>query len=157
MTMMGKFAGSKNEGSHPPTYGVTLTVLALLLAACSSDDGDTQALQGLNPCATEGALYKQRCIERPGGTCGVIPDTLIDTNNEAQVTGDSRCETVTEDGCNVRASGCRSSADGCTLYQTWETSFAEDGSHATVILAVDISCSDGSSCSSMYDCMIDRQ
>lgn len=137
-----------------------------MLAGCSSgDESDGRAANRLNSCATRNATYIQTCVEA-SGNCGPMPDQVVNTDAAGAAAIESaRCESVAQDGCTARATGCayESTAPaakqmgGCTIAETYSTTFAQDGSSASSVATVRIDCGDGSWCQSTYKCSIVRQ
>src|SRR5262249_46122489 len=131
----------------------------LSLFACSvdpveADGGDHRA----NPCATPGATYLQTFTTVSGG-CGDIPSGIVNIGNDGTVPGSNGvvCERVEQDGCRAHDTNCRSSSNGCMLNETFDVSFASDGSSATGLISVQINCNDGSACSGTYRVSMTRQ
>jgi len=136
-----------------------LTPFLLLALACSSGEDDGPGTSQANPCATPGATYVQS-FTTVAGNCGDLPDIIVNIGNEGTVTTDSpiACDKVEQDGCRAHNTGCRSRADnGCNLKSTFETEFEEDGSSASGIMTVVVSCPDGSSCAGTYEYTFTRR
>lgn len=124
-----------------------------LQATTSGSNGD---LNQVNECAIKGVDYIWHFVEHAGGTCGPLPDVVINTN-DPQITS-QLCVSVTQDHCVAHGVACKTSVDGCDVSTTYTTTFATDGSSATSTETITISCSsDGSSCSSTYDVTAKRK
>lgn len=127
------------------------SVVFLLLAACGKDT-DNKA----NPCATKGATYFQHLVEANNGTCGTIPDTIINIGTDGTIPGsDFDCDASTQNGCTARNSGCKTNKDGVNCSTTTSMTFKDDGSSASGLIS--ISCSGAAVCSSTYQATLSRQ
>lgn len=144
-----------------PLKGV-LAVVAVVavvgVVGCSSDDssgGSSGVPNEVNACATKGATYLVHQEERPGGTCGAIPDQIVNIDDPS-ITAFT-CESVTQENCVARGTACKTHEKGCDVTNTYMTTFAADGSSAESVETYNISCSDGSYCTSTYDAAMTRQ
>jgi hypothetical protein len=125
-------------------------ILVLVLVACG---GPPKA----NPCATKGATYVQRFVERANGTCGPIPDTIVNITADGEVAGARLdCESMTQDGCTARNAGCKTTTDGITCTGTSSVTFAADGSTSSGLITTNCS-GNGLACVSTYDVSAVRQ
>ena len=135
-----------------------LCILTATLLGCSAaDDGDSKpdgVRNQINDCATRGASYLNTFQEHSGGTCGPIPDRVVNIDDPA-ITA-STCSSVTQENCVARATACKYSDGGCDFTETYMTTFAQDGSSAAATASIWIECSDGSYCSSTYDVTMRR-
>lgn len=111
-----------------------------------------------NPCATPGATYLDHFVEQSGGTCGAIPDTIININPDGTVatTASVSCATKTQTGCTARDSGCTVTTNGTTCTVTTDITYAADGTSATGLES--LSCTTGNqTCTSSYSVASRRQ
>ncbi|MCA9597704.1 MAG: hypothetical protein KC776_30535 [Myxococcales bacterium] len=133
-------------------------MLWALLVACSggTDDGGGAATNKANPCATPGATYLVHCSEQ-SGDCGSIPDSVTNIGSDGTVANPIKCARIEQDGCTARDTDCKQSANGCNISSTFKTTFAQDGSSATSLNTISVTCSDGSFCTSTYACTLTRQ
>lgn len=120
----------------------------LILSGC----GGTAAV---NPCATPDATYFEHCTEE-SGTCGALPDQVVNTGPDGMVVTATKCAMETADGCIVRGSGCVTEAMGTTVTASFETTFQADGSSAKSIATLTVS-TGAQSCASTYACTLVRQ
>ncbi len=135
-----------------------VVVLLAVTLGCSSDDSggsSGQVRNQVNACATKGASYLQQCVEHAGGTCGQMPDQIINIDDPA-ITA-CWCAAVTQGDCVERGTACKSSQNGCDTTTTYMTTFTADGSSATSTSTITVKCNDGSSCTSTYDCKMTRK
>jgi hypothetical protein len=127
-----------------------------LLVACSSNSSGTST-PSANPCATKNATYLET-LTQVSGNCGPIASQVVNISAEgtvvlpAQVT----CASLTETGCTTRATDCTLTTQGVTFTETFESTFASDGSSATGIVTLTGS-ANGGSCTSTYDITMTRQ
>lgn len=141
-----------------PTKRVLVGAAIVGVVGCSSDEsgsGSAGVPNQLNECATKGATYFAHHEERPGGTCGQVPDQVVNTDDPG-ITA-STCASVTQENCVARGTSCKSFEKGCEITLTYMTKFTADGSSATSVGTYNISCSDGSYCTSTYDVTMTRQ
>ena len=129
-------------------------MFCLMAAGCSaSEEGGA--------CVETGSVYVISSTER-SGDCGdlEITTTVVNTGSGLYLDpgnslspGYSPC-TEEQSGCTFSGS-CRGTGEGCTLDQVFSTTF--EGSTASGVLTIMVSCDDGSSCSSTYDVHAQRQ
>jgi hypothetical protein len=124
----------------------------VLLAACSCSSSTNKA----NPCATPGATYLFHFVEQANGTCGPVPDSIVNINADGTLSSSVSCQTINQTGCTAQDTGCTSSSNGTTCNFTTDVTFASDGSGATGLET--FTCSNGSSsCWSTYAVTAARQ
>lgn len=125
------------------------------MVGCGSDPGPIKILA--NPCATPGSTYYESCVEE-SGTCGPIPDQVININTDGTITSkvNISCAEETQNGCTARDTDCSFSSNGFSFNETFETVFAKDGSTATS-LATMTGNGHGQICVSTYKCSMTRQ
>jgi hypothetical protein len=122
------------------------TLPLLGLVTCAVACGASAPANKANPCATPGATYLSHFVELSGGTCGPIPDEIMNINSDGTLPQSLSCQTVTQDGCTARNTDCTTNG-ACTV--TTDVTFATDGSSASGLETV--SCSTASaSCTSTY-------
>jgi hypothetical protein len=127
-----------------------LAGLAFMSFGCGS--GSAEA----NPCATPGATYLFHLVEHPGGTCGPVPDEIVNVDSDGTTSTSVSCDDITQDGCTARNTGCMSSMNGVDCSVTTDVTFAKDGSGATGLETA--TCSNSSaSCTSTYDVTATRR
>jgi hypothetical protein len=128
------------------------------LPACSSGSGVQTFSEQANPCATRNATYLETGTEQPGGTCGPFPSQVVNIGADGSLTLPSSisCASFSQDGCTARATDCTFSSQGYDFTETFETTFASDGSSAQGILTIS-GTGHGQTCSSTYDVTMTRQ
>lgn len=125
--------------------------LCLFLVGCGGSPA-------ANTCATPGASYLEQCAQE-SGTCGPVPDQVINISPDGQVMGAAgvaSCTSESDVGCVSHKSGCADTVDGTTATSTSETTFAADGSSAKGIITLAID-TGSASCVSTYICQLTRQ
>lgn len=146
---------------HRTCEDLTLFFLGIVACtvACGSSYTSGPALANkANPCATPGATYLSHFVELSGGTCGPIPDEILNINSDGTIPGSQSfsCQTVTQDGCTARDTGCITTTNGTTCTATTDVTFATDGSSASGLETV--SCSNVSTtCTSTYSVSFTQQ
>jgi hypothetical protein len=143
-----------------------LPFLVISAIGCSSNDPDSEKVRNqLNPCATKNATYVVSCVEQ-SGNCGPLADSVFNTDSAGAADLSSvSCDALSQDGCAARGTGCSYESQtpfakqhgGCTVSETYMTTFAQDGSSADSIDTMRIDCGDGSWCQSTYKCRMTRQ
>lgn len=128
------------------------------LIACSSDgDDDKPKTSNANPCATPGATYLQTSTVIDGN-CGDIPAQIINIGNDGTLSEDPiQCDRIEQDGCRAHNTNCVLRTADCTNTFTFTTTFEDDGSSASGLTTMKISCKDGSSCLGTYSVEMVRQ
>jgi hypothetical protein len=141
---------------------VGLLCLTLLsggaLGACGSDSATASPTKvAANPCATPNSTYLQTFTE-VSGNCGPIPSAITNINADGTITQTTSitCANVTQSGCTARDTDCTWSSSGFSYSETFETTFAQDGSSATG-LATLTGMGNGQSCSETYNLSLVRQ
>ena len=126
--------------------GAALSLVGIV--ACGSDSPSPTHVESTkaNPCATPGATYSVVLVEQSGGTCGPIPDDLVNVREDGTLPGPPMsCQSISITGCGAKLNSCWASA-GCAA--TTSITFASDGSSAKG--AETLSCSEFSKCISTY-------
>lgn len=110
---------------------------------------------------SSGASYVVHFAEHAGGTCGPIPDSVVNTSPSGTIQSPSACTNRNrEDGCNVFVDlTCTATDRGVTftITETGEVKWAADGSKGSGTVSEHGSASDGSTCDSTYDVTYTRQ
>jgi hypothetical protein len=125
---------------------------ACIVLGCSSKDGGSTPQA--NPCATKGASYLLTFTEMSGGTCGPVPNQVLNINSDSDGTnnnGVNPCASSELTGCTTRDSDCTSNVNGISCTFNTESTFSSDG--ATLSGMETLSCTYGSpsqSCTSTY-------
>ena len=132
-----------------------LVLFGVITIGCSSSDSGGITVNQLNPCATRGATYLFHC-KTISGNCGEASDSIINTASDGSDTP-MVCERAEQDGCTARDTNCKSTENGCTGTETFETTFTSDGSSASTTETLSISCDNGSKCYGTYQCTYTRQ
>lgn len=99
------------------------------IVACASDSPSPTHVQSnkANPCATHGASYLVVRVEQSGGTCGPIPDEIVNVLADGTLPGRPMvCQSISLTGCTATLTDCL--VDGCGV--TTGITFASDGSSA---------------------------
>jgi hypothetical protein len=125
---------------------------------CGGSSNGGPSSEAANPCATPNSTYLETLTEQAGGTCGAVPSQVINVNADGTIALPTSitCASATQTGCTARDSGCTFSNQGISFSETFETTFASDGSSAMGILTLS-GMGNGESCSSTYDVSIVRQ
>jgi hypothetical protein len=131
-----------------------LMLCGLSLLACGGGSTAPKA----NPCATPGATYLDHFVEGSGGTCGPIPDEIININSDGTeaTTIQISCQTESQTGCTAHNTGCTWTTNGVACNATTDVTFASDGSGASGLETVTCS-SSSASCTSTYTVTLTRQ
>lgn len=125
-------------------------ILAVLLIGCGKEPIKA------NPCATKGATYFQHYVEANNGTCGTIPDTIVNISADGTIPGDPPdCEAITQTGCKAQNTACKTTKNGVTCSATTSVTFEGDGTGAAGL--VTMSCSGAAVCTSTYQVTLIRQ
>src|SRR5262249_6916419 len=78
-----------------------ISLSALALAACSGSATGVGSGSS-EPCVTASASYVARLVEKSGGTCGSVPDTVVNTSADGEFHPAPGCAgTRTVNGCSV--------------------------------------------------------
>ena len=139
----------------------SIAALAGMLACASHTQTFPPDPPKANPCATPGATYLDHFAEQSGGTCGPIPDVIININKDGTLAGSGSgtaptCQSNSGSGCTVKLNNCTSTNNGVTCTITTDVTFAADGSSASGLET--LSCSgSSSSCTSTYKVTATRQ
>jgi len=134
-----------------------LTVLLFAMGACSSSTSGTGS-PSESPCVTPASSYTVHFVEKAGGTCGPIGDTVINTTSDGKLQPTPGCTgTRTVDRCAVTITRytCTPS-NGVTTTETGEVTWASDGSSGSGTVDVSIA-SGATTCSSSYVVTYTRQ
>ena len=125
--------------------------LFLVLAAC----GKPPNLANL--CATKGSTYFAHYVEANNGTCGTVPDAIVNIKADGTIPGDPPvCDSNEQDGCTARNTNCKTSSKGTDCSLTTSVTFDSDGAKAAGLLT--LSCTTGNSiCASTYQVTMLRQ
>jgi len=129
----------------------SIFISALFLLACSSN------VEQANPCATPGATYYQHSTEL-SGNCGSMPDVIVNINQDGTITFPSNisCATQEQNGCTAHDTDCSFGNGDVSCQESFDTTFADDGSSANGLLT--LSCDNGSqSCISTYSISMTRE
>lgn len=135
---------------------LALVVLSLV-AACSSSSSGSSSSASQGPCAQRSGTYLAHYVERSGGTCGALPDSLVTINSQptapaAPCTGSI---SYSKDNCDVTiAQTCPVSSDAgvYTLRQTGTATWNADGSSGSAAIEMILADSNGVvQCQSTYD------
>lgn len=123
-----------------------------LLVGCSSTSASptSPSTNQANPCATKGATYLFHSVETAGGTCGPVPDQIVNINADGTVPGPGvTCEAITQTGCTARNTNCTSTTGANPCKSTTDITFTADGTSASGLQTM--SCTDATgSCTSTY-------
>lgn len=123
-----------------------------LLAACGSNPA-------ANPCATKGATYLFHFVEDPSGTCGPVPDSIVNVGSDGTIASSSSltCDKTELDGCTSKKSNCKTTTStGIQCTVNTSSTFSSDGSSVTGLES--FTCTSGASvCSSTYSVTASRQ
>lgn len=132
-------------------------LLCLIVVGCGSDSGNGHVNLSANPCATPDSTYYESCVEE-SGTCGPIPDQVVNISPSGTFTSKANisCAESTQNGCTARDTDCALSSNGVSINETFETTFAEDGSSATSVITMTMN-GYGQTCVSTYNCTMTRQ
>lgn len=125
--------------------------LMLCLSACG---GPPKA----NPCTTPGATYFVHAVEANNGTCGVIPDQIVNVSSDGTVAAAAgvACDAEEHSGCTTKKTNCKTTSNGVSCSSTSSIEFAKDGSQGSGLLSMN--CSSGAtSCISTYQVVYLRQ
>jgi hypothetical protein len=126
----------------------------VVCAGCSSKSGTTA-----NPCATRGATYLATFAEMSGGTCGPVPQQIVNVDSNGQITNGTSITCANDDlnGCTEMKSGCMgTTSNGCSATIQTDVTFASDGSGASGLETIQVTCG-ASVCSSTYRVSLARQ
>ena len=129
-----------------------------LCVGCSGSSSGGASTEQANPCATKNATYLLTFTEQPGGTCGPIPSQVLNINPDATITSSASitCASGSESGCTARGTDCTWTSQGYSFTETYETTFASDGSSAKGVATI-TGTGNGQSCASTYDTSFVRQ
>lgn len=141
---------------------VSLALLGVALVGCSSSDSSGvspgRQTQAAASCVTSGASYVVQMRERSGGTCGSVPDGVLNTGTDGTVQAPSGCTgEIRNEGCDVYLTEyrCPGKAGG-SVTQNGKVSWAPDGSRGAGVVHFEIEL-DANSCLSSYDVTYTRQ
>ena len=137
-----------------------VSMFCLMAAGCSGGDevsGPTDVQT--NICVTPGSTYLV-ILSEISGDCGSYT-SVLNTNQDGTITTEGAlvCDREEQDGCTVRGTNCQGyDADsGCSITETFSTTFEADGSEASGVSSIQVECDDGSFCYSTYNTYIERQ
>ena len=138
-----------------------VVALAVAVAGCSSSAGagtPPPAPESINPCVTAGASYVIHFAEHPGGACGPIPDSVVNTEPNGTVTAPSGCTGESRvNGCTAILTGYSCPVNGGHFTVTGQINWAQDGSGATGTEQETLTAPNGETCLSTYDVTYRRQ
>jgi hypothetical protein len=133
-----------------------LAIVGLFLVACGSSQ--IQA----DRCATPGASYIMHFAEKAGGTCGPVPDQLMNVSSDGTIDATPspgstyHCSSIDAHGCTLQKNNCaQTNTDGVTCTADSTVTFTADGSAASGLFSV--SCNGAGACSSVYSASLFRQ
>lgn len=140
------------ERFHKASLPMKYLLLPLAIGACSSN------VEQANPCATPDSTYIQSSVEL-SGNCGALPNVIVNINPDGTITFPSNisCQTQVQDGCTARDSDCYFGNNGISCQESFETTFAQDGSSAQGLLTLSCSTSNGQNCTSTYSISMVRE
>jgi hypothetical protein len=98
-------------------------------------------------------------VEDSTGTCGAIPDQIINIGQDGTVANGASitCDKKEIDGCTAKNSGCTSTtASGLSCMLNSDVTYAQDGGSASGLETITCT-SGGSTCSSTYSVTAARQ
>jgi hypothetical protein len=138
--------------------GLVLLGICVGTVACSSTSGTGPGTETANPCATPGASYLESFVEQSGGTCGAIPSEVVNINPNGTLTTATpiTCAKVTQTGCTAQDTDCTFSSMGYNFTNTFDVTFASDGSSASGVATITGS-GNNQSCASTYNISFVRQ
>ena len=127
---------------------VALVAVLALVGCASSVSVPAPANDG--PCTDRSGAYLARWVERSGGTCGPLSDSVV-LVKPGNVLDDPNCKgTLTADANNCKAHGTVTCTGGVT--ETLTCNFAADASNGSCVISVD-----GGRCFSTYDVTLTKQ
>jgi hypothetical protein len=124
----------------------------LALNACGSSSGNSATTELANPCVTKGATYLITFEEQDGGTCGPVPQGVVNVSSTGTVlNGDNfPCASQAQNGCTTQENDCTTTLTGginCAV--TASLTYEDGGAQGTGL--EDFVCSGSSfACSSVY-------
>jgi hypothetical protein len=138
---------------------------AQTLVACASSSGGgvpggpepATEPSTIAACVTAGASYIVTARERSGGTCGPVPDSVVNTTPSGGGSRPANCTgVVREDGCDVFLEERKCPTSDGFVTQTGKISWAADGSTGKGAIQFFI-VAGADSCRSTYDILYTRQ
>ena len=136
---------------------------AVLLAVTACGSGGSGGASGTtneqaNPCATKGASYLETLTEQAGGTCGAITSQVVNINSDGTLTTSTpiTCAHVSQTGCTAQDTDCTFTSMGYNFTETFDVTFASDGSSAHGLITISGS-GNGMSCTSTYTVTFAKQ
>lgn len=134
-----------------------LALAVAALGACSSTT--TGSGEGASSsCVKPSSSYVVHLVEKSGGTCGAIPDAVVNTNASGDFEAQPGCTgSRTVNGCDVLLTDyvCTTS-NGVSTKTTGEIKWASDGASGEGTVQISISAA-GKSCTSSYVVTYTRQ
>lgn len=148
------------------SMGKTFMTAGLLLAmGCGGNDGATPGTDfTCDPATDRNGTYLVHLVERPGGSCGELPDTLGRIDGGMPVQGPSQqCSPVapskfSQGNCKLENVFRCTSSDGSVVDATAVTTQLDaDGAKLSGIYSASATRPGGASCTSSYDVTYTRQ
>lgn len=131
-----------------------LPVVLVLLAACASD------VPPSGPCSRPDGLWLIQLTERAGGSCGALPDQLVQLGQDVEQTacGDSQ-RTWADDSCSFQSTQRECSTDqGTAVSNQLMTMHQTDANTWAGIVDIDARhVPDGRTCRSAYDAIATKR
>lgn len=125
-------------------------LVSISMTACGSNKADS--------CATPGSTYKEHAVQEASGTCGEIPDQVVNidsSGNAASASSAVSCGSSEQNGCTLQKSDCTTTSGGSTCTFNSSLTFTADGASASG--TVSFSCSGTGACISTYAITYTRQ
>lgn len=123
-----------------------MSLLFLVLCSCG-------AAPLVNPCITKSASYVVRAVETTGGTCGAVPDQIINVSSDGEIGSAASspvvCDKEEMDNCTLRKSGCKNTANGVTCTSASSVTIDADGTKGSG--GITLNCSGAATCVSSYN------
>lgn len=123
-------------------------IAALLLAFFIS----CGAAPAANQCATKGATYLLSFRENAGGSCGAMPDQVVNIGADGTIGSEPLdCDRTESEGCTQRNTNCRISSENLKCTMTSSTNFDSDGTSASGLSSLACTGANGATCASTYN------
>lgn len=139
-------------------HRVWLAATVSSLVACSSTATGTGAPAGESPCVTPNASYVVHLVEKTGGTCGAIPEAVVNSSADGQFHPQPGCAGArTINGCSILLTNytCTPS-NGTTSTVTGEVTLTSDGTKGSGTVQLTLK-TPSATCSSSYVVIYTRQ
>ena len=103
-----------------------------------------------NGCKSRSGNFLAHYVERTGGTCGAITDTVFDSSGHAAICKGT--DAPTTDNCSVNVDETCTPTTGPSFKETGTSHWSTDGTNGTSVFTVTIlNASGASQCTSTYD------